>query len=57
VKGVLLTDFGNFPGVQEAPKRSLAINPDYVLLYLGFTGSHENLAALNTTCIPAATYI
>jgi len=41
-------------GLVVSVEGSLALVPDYFLRNAGFTSAHENLAALNTTCIPAA---
>jgi tetratricopeptide (TPR) repeat protein len=54
VKGVLLAASGNCPGARESLEASLALDPDYTLPYPGFTRARDNLAALNTSCIPAA---
>ena len=54
VKGRILASGGNCTGAQEAMERSLALDPGYDLPYPGFSGAQENLAALNTTCAPAA---
>jgi len=54
VKGNLLAANGNCTGARDTLEKSLAINSDYNLPYPGFTSARENLAALNTTCIPAA---
>ena len=55
VKGNLLAANGNCQGAREDLERSLAIDSDYNLPYPGFTSARENLAVLNTSCIPAAT--
>lgn len=55
VKGTLLTASGNCAGAREVLERSLALDPDYSLPHPGFTSAYQNLAELNTTCIPAAT--
>jgi tetratricopeptide (TPR) repeat protein len=54
VKGVIISASGNCPGAREDLEQSLALDPDYTLPYLAFTSARENLAALNTTCIPSA---
>jgi len=53
VKGCILTTMGNCTGAREALEKSLALDPGYSLPYPGFTSASQNLAALNTTCIPA----
>jgi tetratricopeptide (TPR) repeat protein len=53
VKGVLLAASGNCTGARESLETSLGFDPDYVLPYPCFTNARENLASLNTTCIPA----
>jgi len=55
VRGNLLAADGNCTGAREALERSLELDPEYSLLYPGFTSARENLAELSTTCIPAAT--
>lgn len=55
VKGNILAANGNCTGARESLEISLTLDPDYALPYPGFTGARENLASLNTTCIPAAT--
>jgi tetratricopeptide (TPR) repeat protein len=55
VKSVLLVSSGNCAGARESLEWSLALDPDYDLPYPGFTSARENIAALNATCIPAAT--
>jgi tetratricopeptide (TPR) repeat protein len=55
VKGFLLTASGDCAGARDVLKRSLALDPDYNLPYPGFVDARQNLAELNTTCIPAAT--
>ncbi|MDO8872618.1 MAG: tetratricopeptide repeat protein [Methanoregula sp.] len=54
VKGNLLAASGNCTGAREYLEKSLALDPDYNLPYMGFTSACENLVALNTSCIPAA---
>jgi len=55
VKGRILTTMGNCTGAREALEKSLALDPGYSLPYPGFTGASQDLAALNTTCIPTKT--
>ncbi|MDP3565061.1 MAG: tetratricopeptide repeat protein [Methanoregula sp.] len=54
VKSVLLASSGNCADAREALERSIALDPDYNLPYPDFYSARENLAALNSTCIPAA---
>ncbi len=55
VKGNLLAANGNCTGARENLEKSLAIDSDYNLPYPGFTSARDNLAELNTSCIPTAT--
>ena len=55
IKGNLLAVNGNCTGARDTLEKSLAIDSDYNLPYPGFTSARENLAKLNTSCIPAAT--
>lgn len=55
VKGNLLAVNGNCSGARETLEKSLALDPVYNLPYPGFTSAPDDLAALNTRCIPAAT--
>lgn len=55
VKGSLLAATGDCTGAREALDKSLVLNPDYVIPYPGFGTAADSLAALNATCIPAAT--
>jgi len=55
VKGSLLAATGDCTGARESLEKSLALNPAYSLPYPGFGTAADALAALNTTCIPAAT--
>jgi tetratricopeptide (TPR) repeat protein len=54
VKGLLLAFGGNCTGARDALERSLSQDPDYDLPYPGFAGARENLAALGSSCTPAA---
>ncbi|PKL69730.1 MAG: hypothetical protein CVV30_09330 [Methanomicrobiales archaeon HGW-Methanomicrobiales-1] len=54
VKGGLLSTSGDCAGARDVLERSLALDPDYNLPYPGFVDARQNLAELNTTCIPAA---
>ncbi len=54
MKGTILSASGNCADAKEALDRSLALDPSYTLPYPGFTGAHENLITLNSTCTPAA---
>ncbi len=54
VKGIVLTASGDCAGARDVLERSLALDPDYNLPYPGFVNARQNLAELNTTCIPAA---
>lgn len=56
VKGRLLSASGNCTGAWEALGKSISLDPGYDLPYPGFTGSGEDLAALNSTCAPAAPF-
>lgn len=55
VKAGLSANSGNCTGAREALEKSLALDPVYNLPYPGFTSALDDLAALNTSCIPAAT--
>ena len=55
VKGNLLAANGNCTGARENLEKFLAIDSDYNLPYPGFTNARDNLAELNTSCIPTAT--
>jgi tetratricopeptide (TPR) repeat protein len=55
VKGNLLAANRNCTGARENLEKSLAIDSDYNLPYPGFPSARENLAELNTSCIPTAT--
>ncbi len=57
VKGNLLAANGNCTGARENLEKSLAIDSDYNLPYPGFPSARQNLAELNTSCIPAATQV
>jgi len=55
VKGNLLTASGNCNGARQSLEKSLGIDSNYNLPYPGFTSARENLASVNTSCIPVAT--